>query len=312
MLQVFKSDNNKIVEASIFDKKTWISLINPTIDELKTVQEATGVYEEFLKASLDPEESSRVDKEDEQLLIIINASFENQDENENIEYLTVPVGIILLDDYIITVSIEKVNCIEYFKTSYRKDIDVSKKTRFTLQIIYQMAVQYLAALRKIDKKTDDIEKLLYGSLKNEYLFELLSLEKTIVYFTTALSGNEKLMRKVFRTQFLKRYDEDEDLLEDTIIELQQATEMAQINGHVLRSLRDAFASIISNNLNNVMKTLAGITIVLTVPVFITSFFGMNVAFNPIVSSPIFVYFLSLVTFLITSLIYFVMKKKNLF
>jgi magnesium transporter len=312
MLQVFKSDNNKIVEASIFDKKTWISLINPTIDELKTVQEATGVYEEFLKASLDPEESSRVDKEDEQLLIIINASFENQDENENIEYLTVPVGIILLDDYIITVSIEKVNCIEYFKTSYRKDIDVSKKTRFTLQIIYQMAVQYLAALRKIDKKTDDIEKLLYGSLKNEYLFELLSLEKTIVYFTTALSGNEKLMRKVFRTQFLKRYDEDEDLLEDTIIELQQATEMAQINGHVLRSLRDAFASIISNNLNNVMKTLAGITIVLTVPVFITSFFGMNVAFNPIVSSPIFVYFLSLVTFLITALIYFVMKKKNLF
>lgn len=312
MIEVFKSENNKIVDASIFDKKTWISLINPTIDELKTVQEATGVYEEFLKASLDPEESSRVDKEDEQLLIIINASFENQDENENIEYLTVPVGIILLDDYIITVSIEKVNCIEYFKTSYRKDIDVNKKTRFTLQIIYQMAVQYLAALRKIDKKTDDIEKLLYGSLKNEYLFELLSLEKTIVYFTTALSGNEKLMRKVFRTQFLKRYDEDEDLLEDTIIELQQATEMAQINGHVLRSLRDAFASIISNNLNNVMKTLAGITIVLTVPVFITSFFGMNVAFNPIVENPFFVYFLSLVTFLITALIYFVMKKKNLF
>ncbi|MGL5021243.1 MAG: magnesium transporter CorA family protein, partial [Mycoplasmatales bacterium] len=254
MIEIFSSVNDRLTNATIDDKRTWISLINPTIEELELVEQKTGCSADFLNASLDPEESSRVDKEDDQLLIIINASFENQDENENIEYLTVPVGIILLDQYIITVSIEKVNCIEYFKNSFRKDIDVNKKTRFTLQIIYQMAVQYLAALRKIDRKTDDVERLLYGSLKNEYLFELLSLEKTIVYFTTALSGNEKLMRKLFRTQFLKRYDEDEDLLEDTIIELQQATEMAQINGQVLRSLRDAFASIISNNLNNVMKT----------------------------------------------------------
>jgi len=277
---------------------------------LTEVVNKTGADLDLLKAALDPEEISRVNREDDQLLIIFNTPL--QDENRTSTYKTIPVGILILENCVITVSLERVECVEYFKNKKELKIDLSKKTRFTLLLVYQMSIEFLTALRQISHKTEEVEAKLQDSLKNKYLIELLSLEKTIVYFTTALSGNEKVMQKIFRTELLKKYSADDELVEDVIIELQQATEMSKISGRILRSIRDAFSSIINNSLNKVMKTLASVTIVLTVPVLITSFFGMNVAFHSILQNEIFVYVLTILMLIITTIIFYVMRRRNLF
>lgn len=312
MLEVIKVIEGKKQTAELNDKDIWIKLTNPSEMEILQVHEHTSALLDFLYSPLDSEESSRVDSEDNQLQIIVNASVEEEVEQNNLSYLTLPIGIIILKDCIITITIEEMECIEYFTKQGLKVISTDKKTRFTLQVIYQMAGQYLIDLRRIDHKTSQIEKLLYGTLRNEYLIELLSLEKTLVYFSTALNANQKVMSKLFRTRFLKRYEEDEDLLEDAVIELKQASEMAHINSHVLRSIRDAFASIISNNLNKVMKILASLTAILTIPTMIFSFYGMNVSFGRLTNLKFASLIILLLTAIITWISYRVMKKKNLF
>ena len=187
-----------------------------------------------------------------------------------------PIGIIFVrDDYIITVSLKK-NEIMQSMCNNTKNIITYKKSRFLLQILYKNSSMYLNLLKKINKETEVAESTLKNSMKNKALLKLLNLEKSLVYFTTSLKSNELVMEKTMRGKIIKLYEEDEDILEDSIIENKQAIEMAKIYSDILNGTMDAYASIISNNLNGVMKFLTSITIVLAIPTMISSFWGMNV------------------------------------
>lgn len=312
MIEVLKTKDGILTNATLQDNDSWISLTNPTNEELKLIADELNVNEDFLNAALDPEEVSRFEVEDDQVLILANASFEELLDTEHLTYSTLPIAIILTDTNLITVSINAVNCIEYFKKRKLRDVNTAKKTRFTLQIIYQMAAQYLIDLRKLDILTEQIESYLHEEMKNDYLIELLAVEKNLVYFSTALKRNENVVRKLARNNVIKQYEEDEDLLEDTLIEIQQANEMASINTQIIRSIREAFGAIISNNLNTVMKILASITIILTIPTMVYSFFGMNTQFGVIAKYNYSTILVLVCSLIITYIVYKIMKKVNMF
>ncbi len=187
-----------------------------------------------------------------------------------------------------------------------------KKTRFVFQILYRNAASYLRYLRIIDRKSDQIEEKLHISQKNSELIELLELEKSLVYFTTSLRSNEVVLEKLLRTERVKKYPEDEDLLEDVIIENKQAIEMANIYSGILSGMMDAFASVISNNLNIVMKFLATVTIVLSIPTMIASFFGMNFDNIPLGHSPFGFFTIIVLTLIISGVVALLFRKKDLF
>ena len=197
-----------------------------------------------------------------------------------------PLGMIVVrDDFFITVSLKKNKVIEDFEKRKIKNFQTYKKTRFIFQIFYLNSSYFLNYLKQINKETEIAEYILKNSMKNKELLKLLSLEKGLVYFTTSLKSNEIVMEKTMRGKIVKLYDDDEDILEDAIIENRQAIEMSQIYSNILNGTMDAYASIISNNLNGVMKFLTSITIVLAIPTMISSFWGMNVNL-PFQNSPI--------------------------
>ncbi len=312
MIEIFKSVNGKITPSDYTDKNIWISLTNPTIDEINQIRDRYLIEEDFLKAALDTEEVSRLEQEEDQTLILINASQRTTTDDFELSYNTIPTGIILANDILITVTIEKINSLEIFKKNPKMRVNVGKRTRFTMQIIYEMTAQYLLDLRKIDKYTDEIETKLYKNMKNDYLFNLLALEKNLTYFITALRTNEQVINRVIRYKVLEIFEDDKDLIDDVIIELKQAQEMATINSKVIRSIRDAFSAIISNNLNSVMKILASFTIILTVPTMIYSFFGMNTNLGLFSSGNHGTTIILSFSLLISVILYFIMKNKNMF
>ncbi len=312
MIEIFKSVNGKITPTDYGEKNIWISLTNPTVEEINEIRDRYSIEEDFLKAALDTEEVSRLEQEEDQTLILINASQRTNTDDFELSYTTIPTGIILANNILITVTIEKINSLEMFKKNPKMRIDIGKRTRFTMQIIYEMTAQYLLDLRKIDKYTDDIETKLYKNMKNDYLFNLLALEKNLTYFITALRTNEQVINRVIRYKVLEIYEDDEDLIDDVMIELKQAQEMATINSKVIRSIRDAFSAIISNNLNSVMKILASFTIILTIPTMIYSFFGMNTNLGLFSSGEHGTTIILGFSLFISVILYFIMKKKNMF
>lgn len=278
MVEIYRThpETGKLSRHNAIEKGVWIDVVAPTEEEITRLVTQTGVRHDFLTYSLDPEEKSRIEQEEDQTLIIVDIPSLSQDNY--LFYKTIPLGIIVVrDDYIITVSGENTPILEEFKQEKIKGFYTFKKTRFVLQILHQIALYYLKYLREINKRTDEIENLLQQSMRNKELFQLLSLGKSLVYFTTSLKANEIVMEKLLRLKLLPMYEEDEDVLEDAIIENKQAIEMAQIYSDILSNMMDAFASVISNNLNIAMKFLTSVTIVLSMPIMVASFYGMNVA-----------------------------------
>jgi len=226
------------------------------------------------------------------------------------KYETIPTGIIVTDDYFITVCLKHNHILDIFKGNKVKEFYTFKKTRFTFQVLFQIAKDFLKDLRHIDKKSSEVEKTLHKSMKNEELYTLLDLEKSLVFFTTSLKANEIVMEKLLRGKYIKMYEEDEELLEDVIIENKQAIEMANIYGTILSGTMDAFASIISNNLNVVMKFLTSVTIIMAIPTMISSFFGMNVPIPYFSDHPLgFLYILLFSLVLCIGTVYFMSKRK---
>lgn len=310
MVTAYKTIDNKLDVVDNKDSHNWINIINPSKEELVKISEDTGALLEFLEAPLDSEERPRIDVEDDQVLFIINVPIEEEEGKSLIIYNTIPLGIIIVKDHFITVSLEETNCLQDFITRSVKSLSTLKKTRFALQIFYKTATYYLKFLKFIDRKTGELERSLHGSMQNEQLIRLLGLEKSLLYFTTSLKANEIVMKKIFRTNVLPMYEEDEDLLEDVLTETRQAIEMSEINSNILSGLMDAFASIISNNLNNVMKILAGVTIILAIPTMIFSFFGMNVPL-PFDSNPLITLLIFLMSIAIAASVWYLMRKKNM-
>jgi len=275
MLAVYNTINNVIVKTEKPEEKgSWINMINPTEEEIAFITKAINIESDyFIKDALDDEERPRIETENNQILVIINVPII---QNATVIYETIPLGIIVTEDHFVTVCLQEVDVLKDFASGKVRGMETYKKTRFLFQILYKSASLYLTLLREIEKKTNEIELALHKSMKNKELIRLLNLQKSLVYFTTSLKSNEKVMDKMLRTKVLKVYEEDQDLLEDVIIENKQAVEMAETYSNISSSMMDAFASIISNNLNMVMKFLASITIILALPTMLASFFGMNV------------------------------------
>lgn len=318
MTECFKFENNKLIPSSYSEKGNWIHLTNPTSNEIENILnnievEDKEVFEDYLLSALDREEVSRLEADAGQVLILTNASFKETHESEHLRYSTIPLALILVPNHLVTVTLESQNFIEKIKKNRIKEFNPQKKVQASLLIIYQLASQYLIDLRIIDSFTTQMEKNLKTSTRNEYLFHLLALEKNLVYFTNSLKSNESVVKKITRISSIPIYEDDHDLIEDVLIELQQASEMTQINSMIIRSIRDAFTSIISNSLNDTLKVLASLTIILTIPTIIFSFYGMNTNFGSIVSNNIFVPFVIIFfALIITWVIYKIMKAKGMF
>ncbi len=310
MVNAYKTVEGVLKSADIRDANNWINLVNPSREELERIQEDTGALMEHLEAPLDAEERPRIDVEEDQLLMIINVPIEGDESDNGIIYDTIPLGIIISKEHFITVSLEEVYCLQDFITKGVKSMSTMKKTRMALQIFYKTATYYLKFLKHIDRKTNELERALHGSMQNEQLIKLLSLEKSLLYFTTSLKANEVVMKKIFRSNVLPMYEEDEDLLEDALTETHQAIDMSEINSNILSGLMDAFASIISNNLNNVMKVLAGLTIILAIPTMIFSFFGMNLPM-PASGLALSTAGVLLISVILTTSVWYLMHKKNM-
>ncbi len=280
MYKMYNTDikTNETTEVKEFKKGNWINMIAPTAEEIKAICKGLKISEEFIKYPLDSEEKARIDiEEDEQTtLFIMDIPVMEKEGNTEI-YSTMPLGMLIVrDEYFVTISLRKNKLIENLEKKMLKEITTYKKSRLILQLFYTNSAMFLKLLKQINKETEIAESVLKTSMKNKELLKLLSLEKSLVYFTTSLKSNELVMEKTMRGKIIKLYDEDEDILEDAIIENKQAIEMSQIYSNILNGTMDAYASIISNNLNSVMKFLTSITIVIAVPTLIASYWGMNV------------------------------------
>lgn len=261
-------------------------MVAPSEQELQQISQQYGLDNDVLRAALDTDERSRIDTDQGYTMVLVNIpTVEEQSDKEL--YSTIPVSILIVSDAIITVCSEDSPVIRAFEQGKVRDFHTQMKSRFILQFLYRIATLYLQYLRNVDKKSEEVEAKLHKSTQNRELIELLKLEKSLVYFTTALRSNEAVLEKLLRTELIKKYPEDSELLEDVIVENKQAIEMANIYSGILSGTMDAFASVISNNLNIVMKVLAIITIVMAIPTMIFSAFGMNVnmAGMPFTQSP---------------------------
>ncbi len=278
MLSIYNTDlkTNKFEKIKEFRPGSWINLVNPTAEEISMVCSNLNIEDEFIKYPLDYEEQARIDIEDDMTLFVIDVPIIEENNKEK-SYATMPLGLIVVrDEYFISVSLKRNRIIESFEKGRVKGMFTYKKTRFLLQILYLNASYYLNDLKKINKEAENTVLLLQKSMRNKELIQLLNLENSLVYITTSLKANELVMEKTARGKILKSYEEDDEILEDAIIENRQAIEMGKIYSDILSGTMDAYASIISNNLNVVMKLLASITILLSVPTLIASIWGMNV------------------------------------
>lgn len=279
MIKIYNTDTekNETTEQKEIKKGCWINMVSPSEKEINEVCRKTKISDDFIKYALDYEEKARIDKEDDgTVLFIIDVPIQEKEEDSQI-YTTLPVGLIVVrDDYFITVSLKKNKIISGLERSVSKSITTYKKSRFIFQFFYENASVFLKYLKQINRETEVAEGTLKKTLQNSELLKLLNLEKSLVYFTTSLKANEVVMEKTLRGKIIKLYEEDEELLEDAIIENKQAIEMSKIYSDILNGSMDAYASIISNNLNGVMKMLTSITIILAIPTLIASLWGMNV------------------------------------
>lgn len=311
MIEIFKTAESTLKRMTEITEGCWIAMTSPSATELLEIAEATGIEIDHLRAPLDEEERARIEVEDKYTLILVDIpSLEKRNDKDR--YVTIPLGIIVAETFLITVCLEETPVLKCFIDGRVRDFYTYKKTRFILQILYRNASTFLQNLRTIDRKSEEIERKLHISTQNSELIELLELEKSLVYYTTSLRSNEVVFEKMLKLETIKHYPEDEDLLEDLIIENKQAIEMANIYSGILSGTMDAFASIISNNQNIVMKFLAATTIVLSIPNVIASLYGMNFANIPGKENPYGFYLVVLLALLITLITTLLFRKKKLF
>lgn len=306
MVTFHQTINGKIERIDSLCDGCWINIINPEEDELNSIISTLNLEPSFIKAALDEEETSHIDTEDGQTLIIIDVPSAQKEKNTVI-YSTIPLGIILTEKNIVTISLRETSVIRDFSEGIVKNVQTSLKTRFVFHILFRVANRFLQYLKQIDKLSNYIEKQLHVSMKNKELIQLLDLEKSLVYFSTSLKANETTLEKILRGRVIKLYDEDQDLLEDVLIEVKQAIEMSNIYSSILTGTMDAFASVISNNLNIVMKILTSITILMAIPTMISSFYGMNVPNIPFANVWYAPFAISII--LVAAAAYLLVKKK---
>ncbi len=283
MLVAYKHDEQQFLREVVpeqAEKGSWLHVTNPDPEDLVRLSEISGIPVDEFRSALDPEERSHVEMEDEYIFVVINTPVLRETQDS---YDTLPLGIFITAKVFITVCLEHSDAISVFHLNRVPTFRTYKKTRFLFQIMNRTTTLFLQALQQINKRTDAIEAEVRESMRNKEFFQLLELQKSLTYFTSALKANGIVMEKLLRLRnniqprpILKMYEEDEDLLEDVIVDNKQAIETVEMYSHILISMMDVFASIISNNLNLVMKLLASMTILLAVPTAVFSLWGINV------------------------------------
>ncbi|MFA6627131.1 MAG: magnesium transporter CorA family protein [Bacilli bacterium] len=286
MITVFYSSETLEVTKSadvpnIYDyikRRSWIHLTSPTEEEILKVAEITKIPDQMIRIPLDEEESAHIDLDDDVMMIVVDMPFLEPEENypEINKYLTTPFGILYNEEYFVTTCLKTGSIITSFAGRWMKNFSTNKHIKLSIQLLYRNASTYVSLLKLLDKDSEFVQKKLHESLKNKELFQLMSLGKSLVYLSTGANSDGLVLEKLKRLEQFRKYDEDLELIEDAIIENRQAMEMCTIHRDILNGTMDAFASVISNNVNTVMKTLTVVTIVLTIPTLIASFFGMNV------------------------------------
>ena len=282
MTRYYQKQAQTLVELPDRQPQSWINISPPfNQEELELLAQDLQIPYEFFSDSLDIDERSRYELEEDIKLIVVKAPVQNEQEIMGAMYSTVPIGIILTDDHIITISSYENSVIEKFLSNKVKAFDPRDKTRFVLQIMQTCTARFLNCLKDLNQNRNRIEAELYHTMRNEGIKDLLGIEKSLVFFVTSIRANELLMMKMHNTNLLgtKKDEEYADMMEDILIDTSQALEMANTYTNILSGTMDAYASIISNNLNVIIQQLTIITIVLMVPNLVFSFFGMNLAFG---------------------------------
>lgn len=311
MLNIYKTaEEGNIKRMPKIETNTWIDLVNPTPEEIKTVVQGTKIPENLIIKMLDKEELPRIDSEGEATLIVIDVPV-IEDKKNKTKYATMPLGIITNKGYLVTVALEQAEVLNDIRNNKIKALYTAKKTRFIIQLLYRVSVSYVKYLNLINNGIEAREKILVKSTSNEALLNLMDIQKSLVYFVTSLKANDLILEKLAKGTVLNLYTEDFDLLEDAIIESKQGIESANIYREILSSVSDTYATVISNNLNGIMKFLAGITIVSTIPTMIASFMGMNVPLDFISNNDFAVYIIIGVAFLLALLVALILKKKGM-
>lgn len=286
MLEFYKTIDNVTRKIEQPETGCWISAVSPTQEEIEFLTSEIGVLPEFIKASLDEEESSHIDHDEDegQTLVIFDypSAEDNEQESENtLLFTTLPLGVVIMKGYVVTICLHENLNIEDMQSGRIKNVHTELKTRFLLLLLLRISQRFLMYLKQIDRISSRTETKLHQSMKNKELIQMLGLEKSLVFFSTSLKTDEVTLNKIMRGKLIKLYEDDQDILEDVMIEIHQAIEMCNIYSNILSGTMDAFASVISNNLNIVMKVLTVITIVMAIPNIIFSFYGMNVSGLPV-------------------------------
>lgn len=276
LLTIYRTDENVLHRLENIENGCWIHMVSPSSKELNMVAEDLKLEIDDLAAALDEEESSRISLEDGYTLILVDIPLPEVRHDKNM-YTTVPLGILLTQDVIITVCREDTPIINYFIENRVRDFSTKKKMRFIYQMLFRSASVYQRTLRIIDKKRTEIEERVDGDTQDMDLIELHELESTLVYFATSLRANSVVLERLKRYKRLEQYPEDVDLLEDVAVEYQQAIEMTAIYRDIIDGTRQLLSSVIDNRLNNVMKYLTSITLVMAIPTIISGIYGMNVS-----------------------------------
>ena len=281
MVNYYRSIEGRLVELEAVEPGCWVCVTGPTETEISDIEEEFNVERDYIRAALDEEEPSRIERDDGATLIVVDYPVAEQDNDPDrtLLYSTTPMSLIITEKNVITVSAKSNTVLEEIAKGMVKGIRPDLKTQFVFTVLLRIAARYLQYLKQIDKLANFVEGKMYLSMKNKGLIQLQGLEKSLVYFSTSLKSNETVLEKLMRGRFLKLYEEDQDLLDDVMIEVKQAIEMTSIYSNILSGTMDTFASIISNNLNIIMKRMTTITIILTMPTIVFSFYGMNLHEN---------------------------------
>ncbi len=309
MVNYYKTINGRIEEIEKYEKGCWVNCIDPDDDEVEYLIKFLNIPPELMRSALDEEESSHIDNEDGTTLIIIDIPVVEK-VSKNITYSTMPIGIMITENNVVTVSLRENPILSELSEGVVRNVMTNYKTHFVFHIMLRMASKYLQYLKQIDKISNRIERELRKSAKNKELNQLLDIEKSLVYFSASLKSNEITLEKIMRGRYIKLYEEDQDLLEDVLIEIKQAVDMAAIYLNILTGTMDVFASIISNNLNVVMKILASLTLIVSVPTVISGIYGMNIDGGMPLDE--FWWFPILLSAGLMIVMYIILKKKDMF
>lgn len=307
MINYYKTINGKTRKIAKYEEKCWISCISPSEDEINYLISNFKIEPEFVRSALDEEESTHIDSEEGTIFITIDSPVVNK-SGKNLVYYTTPLSIIITPTDIITVSLRENAIIGEFARSLIKNADTNKEKRFALQIMLRMANKYLQYLNQINKITQHVEDELKNTMKNKDLIQFLEIEKSLVYLSASLKSIGIMINKISRGKYMNLSEENLELLEDVTIEFKQALEMSEIYLNILSSTMGAFSSIISNNMNDVMKILSSITFILSIPTIVSGIYGMN---NPGIPTMDYWWFPFVLMSILMFASWIVLKKKDM-